>query len=440
MSILCAWIKRTAKGGIFYAFCQRFFKTSFFVNYETMLGGFIFLMFILPHNYWSNSFALAAAIGLFIIYQFMVASGARKQLYIHDLGLPITLFAIVCIANPFLSFAKGDSVRVLLMYITAFIFLYLVVADIDSKKKLMKFAGFIYWAVILTSLYAFYQRMVGVEIDPSLIDTTINKGVPGRVYSTLDNPNNYAEFLILMTPIAACFAANVKRETMRLPLCLGIALPALAMLMTYSRTGWVSTAVTCFVFIYYSNKRLLPWLIFAGVALIPFLPASIITRFTTIFNPADHSTSFRVYILMGVIGMLRDFGLMGIGLGPGSFALLYPNYAVPEAMEGPMHSHMVYVELILELGILGFVAFMWFLLKLLKDSSRVQIHSQDKTIKYFTAAVISSIVGISVAFFTEYVWYYPRVLFAYFILCGIALALMRIEKQNHLIQSKGSQK
>ena len=42
-----------------------------------------------------------------------------------------------------------------------------------------------------TSLYAFYQRAVGVAVSSSLTDLELNKCVPGRVFSSFGNPNNY---------------------------------------------------------------------------------------------------------------------------------------------------------------------------------------------------------------------------------------------------------
>ncbi|MEG0035963.1 MAG: hypothetical protein RR743_04815, partial [Oscillospiraceae bacterium] len=45
-------------------------------------------------------------------------------------------------------------------------------------------------------------------------------------------------------------------------------------------------------------------------------------------------------------------------------------------------------------------------------------------------AALSSLIGIAFIFSVEYVWYYPRVFFAYFILAGIATAAIRITKSS----------
>jgi len=419
-------ISKAAVGSVSAAFVRRYVKGSFFINFETILGGFICLMFIIPHDYWSNSYALLAALGLFVLYLLMVGAGKRKSFYLHDMGFPILLFAFACVFSIAFSFDRSDSFRVLLFYVTALLLLYVISADITTKERLMKLLGFIYVAVIISALFAFYQRLTGVAVSASLTDLEINKGVPGRVFGTLGNPNNYAEFLVMMTPVAAVFAANIKRAWMRIPLCMGILLPFGALLMTYSRSCWISMMLACIIFVYYADKKLIPAFFLICVAAFPFLPDSVMIRIQSIFNSQDTSSMFRIYIWSGTIKIVRDYFLTGIGLGPASFAVVYPDYANIHAQVGVPHSHMVYMELIIELGVLGFISFMWFMLRLWKDSARSLLRTSDKMSKLALIACISSLIAISFAFGAEYVWYYPRTFFAYFILAGISTAAIRI--------------
>ena len=428
-------IRKAAQGSVSEAFVNRFVKGSFFINFETMLGGFICLMFIIPHDYWSNPYALLAALGLFVLYLLMVGAGKRKSYYLHEMGLPVLLFALACVFSLAFSFARSDSFRVFLFFVTALLLLYVISADITTKERLMKLLGFIYLAVVVSALFAFYQRLTGVDVSSSLTDLEINKGVPGRVYGSLGNPNNYAEFLVMMTPVAAAFAANVKRAWMRVPLCIGILIPFGALMMTYSRSCWISMMLACIIFVYYANKKLIPAFFLICVAAIPFLPDSIMVRIQSLFNSQDTSNMFRIYIWMGAIKIVRDYFLTGIGLGPETFAVVYPDYANLHAQVGAPHSHMVYMELVIELGILGFFSFMWFMLRLWKDSARSLLKTSDKTNKIILIACLSSLVAIAFAFGVEYVWYYPRTFFAYFILAGIATAAIRVVKNEKLENS-----
>lgn len=153
------------------------------------------------------------------------------------------------------------------------------------------------------------------------------------------------------------------------------------------------------------------------------------TRIGTLFNHSDSSNKFRLYIWEGTTKMARDYFPGGLGLGPGSFAVVYPHYANPHALIGVPHSHMVYLELLLELGLLGFVSYMWYMLRLWKDSACKLMRTHCKLARCTLIACLSSMIGIAFAFGVEYVWYYPRTFFTWFILAGIAVAAMRMSDE-----------
>ena len=423
---LWAAIRRAGQGSATQRFVRRFGPSSFFLKFETILGGAICLMFIVPHDYWSNSYALLFALGLFALYVLLVGAGKRKIYYLHDMGFPFMLFLLACVFSLGLSFDLSDSLRILILYVTAFLFLYVISADVTTPARMSRLLGFIYLAVIFTALYAFYQRAVGVAVSASLTDLDLNKGVPGRVFASFGNPNNYAEFLVMMSPLAAVFAASRKNRYQRLVLILAMLLPFGALLMTYSRSCWISMLLCCIVFVYYADKKLLPAFFMLCVAAIPFLPDSVMTRIGTLFNSSDTSNQFRLYIWQGTTKMASDYFPGGIGLGPGSFAILYPRYANPHALVGVPHSHMVYLELLLELGLLGFVSYMWYMLRLWKDSACTLLKTQSKLGRCVLIACLSGMIGIAFAFGVEYVWYYPRTFFTWFILAGVATAAMRM--------------
>lgn len=78
----------------------------------------------------------------------------------------------------------------------------------------------------------------------------------------------------------------------------------------------------------------------ALVALYFVLPDTVISRFTSIGNLEDTSTSYRVSIWMGTIAMLKDYWLCGIGPGTGAFNLVYPAYSYNAA--NAQHAHNLF--------------------------------------------------------------------------------------------------
>src|SRR5699024_991064 len=84
-----------------------------------------------------------------------------------------------------------------------------------------------------------------------------------------------------------------------------------------------------------------------------FLPESIINRFASIGDMGDSSTSYRVYIWMGTLNMLKDFWLSGIGMGSEAFTAVYPFYSY-NAVVAP-HSHNLFLQILVEAGVVGIV-------------------------------------------------------------------------------------
>ena len=404
----------------------RLVSGSRLLRFDVLLGGFVFVMFITPHALWSNSYAVLAAVGFFGLWFLMSAAGSRGKVYPKALGLPFLLFFMACIGSLIFTSALSDSVRILTFFISAFLLTFVIMADTTDERRLVSLMAWIYAAVILTALYAIAQRFIGVEVSASFTDLDLNAGVPGRVYSTLDNPNNYAEFLVIFTPLCVSFAMNRKSPTPRLFLCGGIVFPLVAIVMTYSRSSWLSLMVAALVFLYYVDKRLIPLAFVAIPLVVPFLPDSIITRLSTIFNSHDSSASHRIRTWQSLLPMLRDHGLTGIGMGPTTFADLYPSYALTGATKGVYHTQMLYMELFIETGALGFVSFMWLMLRNVKDTAFGIFRCRGRETRGALIGCCASFIGIAVASVFEYIWFYPRVLFAFFILLGICLACIRM--------------
>ena len=404
----------------------RLVSGSVLLSFEVILGAFVFVMFITPHSYWSNSYAVLAAVGLFGLWFLMSEAGRRKKVWPKALGLPFLLFFLACVGSLIFTSALSDSVRILSFFISAFLLCFTVMADTTDERRLVSLMAWIYAAVILTALYAIAQRFMGVEVSASYTDLDLNAGVPGRVYSTLDNPNNYAEFLVLFTPLCVSFAMSRKDPTLRFVLSCCIVFPLAAIVMTYSRSSWLSLAVAAVVFVYYVDKRLIPIGFVAIPLVIPFLPDSIITRLSTIFNSHDSSASHRIRTWQSLLPMLRDHGFTGIGMGPTTFSDLYPSYALTGATKGVYHTQMLYMELFIETGALGFVSFMWLMLRSVKDAAFSLVHCAGRETRGALVGCCASFIGIAVASIFEYIWFYPRVLFAFFILLGICLACIRM--------------
>lgn len=408
-----------------------FFKRDFRANYLRFVSFICMFLFIIPHNFWSNMFGLLFAAALFVLYVIAAAApGGERRVgtNMNAVWFSMLVFGFSLLVSCFVSYARGDSVRVLMFFVTSFMLCLVLYASVRTRGDFDVVGGFMYVALLFTSLLAFAQRVMGIEADASLTDLALNKNMPGRVFSTLGNPNNYAEFLVLFMPFAFAFALGHEKGTAkRRALLFGMLLPLGAILLTYSRSGWIALVIAAAIFIMLYDRRLIPVFLILGVCALPFIPQNIWNRILTIGNLNDSSSSYRVDIWTGCFKMLKEYWFTGVGLGTGGFAEIYPRFAVGESGVAP-HSHMHFMEMLIELGVLGFVGYISLTFSLIRRSFQAAAKSVSYGLRNYAIASAASMTGIVLIGCFEYCWFYPRVMFAFFICAGLAMAAKRAGK------------
>ncbi len=417
-------------------FTRRIFKNSLtlwlfdFLNarnilaMETYLALFIGLMFLAPHSMWNNLYAFLGAMGFLCWAVFNIASGKIKARSIKKVPVSVIVFVIAIFVSTVTAYVISDAIRIALFLIASVIFSYCVYASVDTKEKLVRFLKIVLFFVALTGVYAIAQRIMGVEVDLEFVDITQNEGMPGRVYSTFSNPNNFAQLLVLFMPFMVPLFLSVKTKFEKLLVAGGFCVCLGALAMTYSRSGWVGFALSAIVFVCIYDKRLLIPFGFLVILAIPFLPDTIMNRIFTIGSMEDSSNSYRLYIWDSCVRMIKDYGIKGLGLGPESFRAIYPGYASPVAITAP-HSHMLYMEIVLEMGIMGALSFFAYIIGAVKKAAG-SMRVMDKELKSYATAGIAALSGIAFVCCAEYIWFYPRVMFAFWIVPGLLLATARI--------------
>ena len=441
-SLLCSWVDAVIRwltefvgkcfGWVVNPICTSRINTTLCrmsrYNFGWLYGIVFLICFLCPDWLWRNQYALLLSALVFGAMLLDAWNRDQTAFRVRNLGLWMPVFAFAAVFAVVNAYDTGEALRVFCFYLSAFLFSVTMVGTVTNRGRLVSILGFIYLTLLLTALYAIVQRIQGVEVSAALTDLTMNAGMPGRVYSTLENPNNYAEFIVLTFPVSLIFCTGIVDRRWKTICTASLAVPIVALLMTYSRSGWVSFALAAVVFIALWDKRYLPLVIVAAFAALPILPDSIFNRILTIGNTADSSNRYRLYIWSSVLQMLRDYGLTGIGLGPGNFIPLYAKYSTMEASVA-YHSHMLYLEVWLEMGILGIVSFLGMYLGLIRRSVHALRHA-DPMVKNVLIACVSSLAGVSFVGAAEYIWFYPRVMFAFFILIGITLAAVKLAEES----------
>ncbi len=379
---------------------------------------------------------VCAGIAIFTYLMFFINSIIK-----NDMEIKFDFFGIITITllGIFLgysvtSYARIDSLKVFAMYFIFISFMFMTMSAGSDKKNLRKMIFLFALSGLFVSAYGIYQQFFGDNLGHAWLDEEMFEDISVRVYSTLENPNVLGEYLLLVIPICGAMIYGAKKWYSKLFYLGVLGSAGLCLIFTQSRGCWLGLMLCAVVFALLIDKRLVLLGIVALLFLPMLLPESIITRFTSIGNMEDSSTSYRVYIWLGTIRMLKDYWWNGIGLGEGAFTKVYPYYSY-NAISAP-HAHNLYLQLISATGIAGLVTFITSMLIGLKKILVGYIVGKKSIYGYLCASIIAGLLGFLLQGMFDYVWYNYRVFLIFWMFIGIGIASRRCACEEDFTHNK----
>jgi putative inorganic carbon (HCO3(-)) transporter len=324
--------------------------------------------------------------------------------------------------------------------LTLYLALFMLLARVLQSPRLRSWIIFIYLQVsLVVSVYGIRQWIAKVKPLATWNDPDSAQADVTRAYSYLGNPNLLAAYLLpaIALSIAAIF---IWRGLLPKLLAVTIAVTDIACLkFTDSRgglLGLIALSVAFVVLLFFWRKTQLPvfwrrWflpialgVLTCGLVLIvAFLPG-FRDRFLLIFSAkGDSSSQFRVNVWKGVLKMILDRPIIGIGPGNNAFNKIYPLYQVSPEYTA-LGAYSVLLEIAIESGVIGFVAFICLLgtifYQTVKQLSRLQeVYSIGG---FWLVAAGAGMVGLLVHGLVDTVWYRPEVNSLWWLMVGIIAA------------------
>ncbi|NLT57686.1 MAG: hypothetical protein GXX99_01835 [Clostridiales bacterium] len=338
------------------------------------------------------------------------------------LGFAVTLLLL----GGLTSIRRGASLPQVAIYLV-FILTYFTAANIICSKRLADRAvACLLCSGAVAALMGVYQNIVGIESSVSWIDTKMFAEIGARVVGPFDNPNVFGEYLIMLLPLGVC-AAAIYRGGRRAAALATTGAVGLALIYTWSRGAWLGAiaAVALFLLLYH---RIFLNLVLPGLVALPFavalLPDAILGRLTSIGNLADTSTAYRVSIWNASVRMLGDVAGPGIGSGWQAFTALYPVYALGGAAYA-LHAHNLYLQLFIELGVVGIATFAVMLVLFFKWVFHCYEHILDRNYASIILALGMGVLALLVQGLTDNVWFNYRIVLLFWLLMGLAVGIGR---------------
>lgn len=359
--------------------------------------------------------------------------------------IPISVYiAVAVISVAFSSYlmpsAKG--LAKLLVYFAS----YIVFTNIFKGKVYKIYLILIAIAVTggIESLLGIYQKVAGIEAlatwqDP---DSIMAGRKMSRVYGSLLplNPNLLGGYLLPVMPVALGVGLIVwlkKGFIWSVPFFGFACSTLLCLVFTGSRGAYIGVALMCAVIYLFAghliwhefkenkyHKLMFGGWLLAGIIAVSavlvallFVPA-LNDRVMSIFTlRGNSSNSFRMNVYLSSFEMFKDNWLIGIGPGNTTFRLVYGFYMVTGF--DALGAYSVPLEIAVEMGIVGLVAFLWLLLIVFSNAIKVFNSTKYIEIKIIIATIISALCGLAGQGLFDTIWYRPQVQIIFWALIAI---------------------
>lgn len=376
-------------------------------------------MLCVPHGAWNNLYAVLFALAALLVYWFDCAARKETPRSIASLGPAALGFLLMTVLCTLWAENKAGSLRVALFFWTGFLLAYLAAAQFRTRAERRTAAAILYITLLAVSLYGLWNYLTGTESSDVPIDGEMYR----RLGATLEHGINCGEFLAMALPIALVWALTAPTKARRIALTVPLLLPCAAILLTYARTGWIMLALALVLLLWYKKKILLLPAAALGIGALFLLPESVQARFLSMLDFSNASASGRFVLWGECFALWKEKWLLGIGLGPENFYAAYAPYATGLLDFQPPHSNMLYLEMFLSTGILGGFLFCGFFFGIFARLHRAVRARPEKRDRWEAQALIASLAGAALGGIPEYIWFYPRILFFWCALFGMAIAV-----------------
>ena len=336
-----------------------------------------------------------------------------QQLIINT---PINKYIFAYLGFSLFSLIYSPNLESGIIYISVtfalFVFFLLIVNFVKSDLHLRLVVFTLLLMNTFVTLLLIYQFIRG-DFIPGVMDASIITGGFKfyRAVGTFSDPNVAATFIATGVILAFSLLIHSRdRFITKLIYLFGSLISIIGIIITFSRSGWIFLTAGIFISLFFINnkKKLIVIIIFFSllVILATFttpLGALISDRFLSIFELLK-DPSIKARMLMGESGIRMFFDSPIWGFGYRSFPLVYDYYINPDMPWETLYikeSHTLFVCLLAELGVIGFViVFLWFKRVLIDCFKFIRV---DKN--HFTKAVLIGSFSLFVAFNVNFLFY-----------------------------------
>lgn len=401
-----------------------------------IIAGLVLTVFLRPLvsgvSYpWSNTWFQIIVIVLFSFLAVRVIRGGVR-FYRGPAGIAAACLLLWTGVSSVFSVYPAASLRELYNVCGYVLFFFLVVNLLRSDRKREAALNALFASTAIVSVYAVYQYYWGLDKTRLLVEMYhagefvpefIKRLGTQRAFSTFVYPPALAGFLTVVLPAAFAMFLREKEKIKKYALLAVCFLSAFALVLTYSKGGWITLAASAVFFaliwMKYVRKRLHRGAVIGVLALGLALAGAV-------FSGVEGRATARGFIVSYLVryeywlaapGIISEYPLFGSG--PGTWGAVYPEYKLLEAEETQM-AHNNFVQAAAETGPAGLIIFVWFFgAVMLAGFRRLRAGEGSAGEKLLAAGALTGVFAFLFQSLGEFTFYIPGVAVAVFLLSGI---------------------
>ncbi len=342
------------------------------------------------------------------------------------LNLFSMLFAANVVYGVLISFNRGESFYVAMIYLAYIAFYFTLQKSLDSENLVYIAMTLMVTAGFAVSVLGIFQYITGLDTTALWIDQNLFSGIETRVYGTLDNPNVFGNYLQVLIPFSVFLFIVNKDRLARIYFASATVFMVISLIFTYSRSSWMGVLLSLIVFTLLMPRQLLPFAA-GGVIVTPvvlsYVP-SVLARLKGLGSLADSSTRYRVAVWMSSLEIIKDYWPCGIGMGYENFNRMLSNYAGSDIVA--IHSHNTFLQVTCETGIMGFLLFVSLIIFYVRICLSAYKTSTNHFIKTLSTALLSSMSGYVLICLFDNTLYDHSLKLIFWTMLGLCAALHRM--------------
>jgi putative inorganic carbon (hco3(-)) transporter len=282
---------------------------------------------------------------------------------------------------------------------------YLVINNMHSLDQMKRLIWTVLSSAFVVTVYGFYQYIYGVNISAAeWVDGDQFPDLKVRVFSTLENPNLLAGFLMVIMAMASGLGLHAAQKKGKLTLFALVAVLGICLVLTYSRGAWLSLLAVIIIYGFFYNRKIFWLLLIVPIGLL-LARDTLMERILSIANPTDTSSTLRLALWESTVAMIIDKPLLGIGWG--AYWMVYPEYDFFLQGSGAkiFHAHNMYLNIAAEIGIPGLVVFLTLLIGHIRKALFVMRHHRNRWVTGLMLGIVAALLGLAISGFTDYVMF-----------------------------------